>query len=887
MLISNNFSTNNQQIYKSQSNPIRYNQPSFKGFFKDIVQFSKTNKNDDAKTVSQKDKTSIELRKLGFSKEKSEHFVNAICKGNNFVDKDEALKYVTKDVPNIEDEDVRRLFVVRRYQAFVETKNPKDDILDKKTPKVVNKDKFKFFTDTFNKYPSLQNQTSIENLLAVTSLNDKKSLDKINKFIDKDENAPVLLAAVGKKDINDDEKILNGLKKLLNTGSSKEILMYQFDNTFNKDVDSESDEEENFDENTSNMFEEADSLVSEIDKLKSKGVNPTFAIPIICESLEPNESKQLSDFLDKASLHRTELGSIEEPASDIDLTLAFIQDLDKSTLRTIDILGEDNLIKMFPLGIDAVGEVVSNLGDELIKKEKIEPLIEIINPQGSTKYKDAQAKISELKKGFNNVTDKDERQNLIKEIADTTRVKNSLLNESIKNPSDKLKAINIYLGSIDDDGLLDTDYDDANALIPYLKTSTQDNNQALNKKLKKIVWNSYNVPASKTTQEKINLKPNNYLQKMIFPNEEFNKNFSSLIEILNNRPNKSIKYALDDLPQNKSFKKYFEMSGLSYNVWTGRNEDLDTKIKIEHSFDKMSENAVRNLEAEFDDTIFKSLPEKEQNNIKKRLNSGGYNLKSVETPVYEGDGYFVGTKTETQLYKTDKHIEFKDLSKIYKLLNTEFSTNSYWNFDSTNEDIPTAKGTFKNHIETRHDEMKRIRQYEGSDSSEINIQKVNMNDISHSLFLGNDSACCTAIGSFNDWTAPNYIKNKMVQAIELKDGDESVGNTMIYPIAVDDRIALLLDNIELKPKYQFNDKIEDGIIDYCHKFAEKLGNADMDIYAGPNRHKLNMNKFELEDTNFSLYGETGEDPIYLDFITNSSPVYYHGYEGSLLKLKKN
>lgn len=886
MLISNNYSINNQQIYKNQSNPIKYNQTSFKGLFKDIVQFSKTNKNDDAKTVSQKDKTSIELMELGFSKEKSEHFINAVCNENNFVDKDETLKYITKDVPNIEDEDMRRLFVVRRYQAFVETKNPNDDILDKTTPKVINKDKFKFFTDTFKKYPSLQSQASLEDLLAVTSLNDKKSLDKINKFIDKDENAPVLLASIGNKDINDDEKILNGLKKLLNAGCSKEYLWGQFDGLFNKDVDSESDEE-GFDENTNNIFEGADALVPVIDKLKSQGVNPKFVIPILCESLAPNESKQLSDFIDKASQHRTELGSIENPANDIDLTQAFIQDIGKSTLRTVDILGEDNLIKMFPLGIDAVGEVVSNLGDECINKKKIEPLIEIINPQGSIKYKDAQTKISELKKGFNNVTDKEERQNLIKEIADATNIKNSLVNESIKDPVDKRKAIDIYLGSINNDGLLNTDYDDANALIPYLKTSAQDNNQALNKKLKKIVWNSYDIRASKTTQERINLKANNYLQKMIFPNEEFNKNFSSLIEILNNRPNKSIKYALDDLPQNKSFKKYFKMSGLSYNVWTGRNENLDTKIKIEHSFDKMSENAVRNLETEFNDTIFKSLSEKEQNNIKKRLSSGGYNLRSVETPAYEGDGYFVGTKTETQLYKGDNHIEFKDLSKIYKLLNTEFSTNSYWDFDNTNENIPTAKGTFKNHIETRHDEMKRIRQYEGSDSSEITIQKVNMNDISHSLFLGNDSACCTAIGSFNDWTAPNYIKNKMVQAIELKDGDESVGNTMIYPIAVNDKIALLLDNIELKPKYQFNDKIEDGIIDYCHKFAEKLGKPDMDIYAGPNRHKLDMKNFELTDEEFQILGETDGQPVYLDFITKGMPIDYDTFEGSILKLKKN
>ena len=164
-----------------------------------------------------------------------------------------------------------------------------------------------------------------------------------------------------------------------------------------------------------------------------------------------------------------------------------------------------------------------------------------------------------------------------------------------------------------------------------------------------------------------------------------------------------------------------------------------------------------------------------------------------------------------------------------------------------------------------------------------------MDDIPHSLFLGNDSSCCTAIGSFNDWTAPNYIKNKMVQAIELTDGKESIGNSMMYLISTPNEAgelkpALLVDNIELKPKYQYNDKLEDGIVKYCKNFCKKLGKTDMEIYAGPNRHKLNMDNFELTPTRFQIIGDTCGDDVYLDFLSQGMPVEYDSIEGSILKL---
>ena len=47
--------------------------------------------------------------------------------------------------------------------------------------------------------------------------------------------------------------------------------------------------------------------------------------------------------------------------------------------------------------------------------------------------------------------------------------------------------------------------------------------------------------------------------------------------------------------------------------------------------------------------------------------------------------------------------------------------------------------------------------------AKIKVQKADMNDIKHSLFLGNYASCCTAVGSgANQESAPNYVINKMI-----------------------------------------------------------------------------------------------------------------------------
>ena len=144
-----------------------------------------------------------------------------------------------------------------------------------------------------------------------------------------------------------------------------------------------------------------------------------------------------------------------------------------------------------------------------------------------------------------------------------------------------------------------------------------------------------------------------------------------------------------------------------------------------------------------------------------------------------------------------------------------------------------------------------------------------MNDIKHSLFLGNHAHCCTAVGNVgvHQGSAPLYIKNKMFSAIELIADGESVGNSICFVAKVDDKLALVLDNIELKAEYRYNNLIRDLIISYAKKLSSELGIPFSKVYIGGEREKINLNQFILKRHNIQILGNTSEDSVYIDIFS--------------------
>lgn len=149
------------------------------------------------------------------------------------------------------------------------------------------------------------------------------------------------------------------------------------------------------------------------------------------------------------------------------------------------------------------------------------------------------------------------------------------------------------------------------------------------------------------------------------------------------------------------------------------------------------------------------------------------------------------------------------------------------------------------------------------------IKKVDMDDIAHSLFLGNQVGCCTALGAGSrSEFAPIYVMNKFVQAVELIAEGKSVGNTMCYIATLSSGCdVLILDNIEVYPPYCDDSKYINAFFKLARNLTEKIGAPDMPICAGQ-RQKFKIKDFvdDIGPVCISLLGSSGDQIMNLDSI---------------------
>ena len=108
---------------------------------------------------------------------------------------------------------------------------------------------------------------------------------------------------------------------------------------------------------------------------------------------------------------------------------------------------------------------------------------------------------------------------------------------------------------------------------------------------------------------------------------------------------------------------------------------------------------------------------------------------------------------------------------------------------------------------------------------------------------------------------------------------------MCFIAKVDGTPALVLDNIELNPKYQYNDKIRDAIFDYAQKLCKEIGKPEMPIYAGSLRHKVNIEHHPIKQHIIQIIGSSGDNEVYIDFMTNSTTLADSVHTAKLYKIK--
>ena len=562
-------------------------------------------------------------------------------------------------------------------------------------------------------------------------------------------------------------------------------------------------------------------------------------------------------------------------AANQDLSNQDIENFFESNRQTVSyalkMLGEDTFTAAFNLKLEGLKELCDKCEDikYYLSAEDYKALTEKIAPPSQARIKQLQDEITALKKQFPAAKASGDPQafnDLKNKINTKTKELRDYQNSGAKlDPQTKINKLRV-IASL-------SSSDDISKFIDLIQTPTKESEQAWNKAIEEKVFESLGFEYDKQLADKLNIVNNKYLGEILSGDEEFKDGFRDILTLLKEHPDMSVKQVLDTLPQNVDTKIVLENYGIDYDRWTQADKDSYIAVQIHSKADETRQNAITSLEAEFNNIAFTNLPAEYTHGIITRLNEQGIVLKDVQETVFDGDGVSVGTRTVKRLYVNDKPIEFSQMKKVMDIIKEEMNKD-IWTKQSSDPTVENYRSTMYTHLmKDRRTQIRQAGEIKDDKVSNLEIRQTDMNDINHALFLGNHGSCCTAVGTgCNQFSAPTYIKNKLVSAIEVVDGNNFVGNTMCYFANVDGQPALILDNIELKGQYQFNDKIRDAMFDYAKQLCTEIGQPNLPIYAGPFRHKLNMEHLDKQPHTLQVLGSTGSDEIYLDFITSGRQV---------------
>lgn len=609
-----------------------------------------------------------------------------------------------------------------------------------------------------------------------------------------------------------------------------------------------------------------------------KRLNKRLA-PYTADIINHKESRELLRLWETTIKNKDALQIGREEISDEDINTLLFEDID-NTLNMVNLVGEKAFFYSFKDKYDMVEFYIETLGGN----PPPDSVIQIFNPENSELYKKAVKMISFYKNQLKTAADETERANIINKINEYSSTKNKLLKNAVKDPKDIIDLAVIFM-AIDE---IDEDYA-RNTLLPLLAIKNEDGRkilyQEVNNHLAKVldifedIWENHS--------NRPDFSSSKYFPALFKTDYEFKHKLNDLITLLDNDQKQTPAEIFNQLKENIDTKAQFEKEGINYDNWVNCNPDSNISICIKMDSEKMKQNTIKNLESDINDELFEFIPKEETEKLFNSLEKSGITVKDIEKTVYDEDGFLNRTEKYKKFFKNNKPIEFEDIKTILETLKEEINKNEFWNRKNPDTKIENAKETLKNHLlKLRFNELHNAKNKKLERETVLKIQKADMNDIIHSLFLGNDACCCTAVDGCNGWSAPNYIMNKLVSCIEIISNGISVGNTMCYFAEVDGKISLILDNIEIKPQYQFNEKLKDGIIEYAKKLTAEVGKPDMPIYAGPNRHKVNLDNFDLKERKFRIIGSTGNSSIYLDFDADEHQITGDEYfEAKLYKIR--
>lgn len=560
------------------------------------------------------------------------------------------------------------------------------------------------------------------------------------------------------------------------------------------------------------------------------------------------------------------LSSYNHKVSDEELERLFFAEPHK-VLNVVKLLGKKSFIASFANKFENVENYIQTFGDIKPDHPLYQKLLELTNPTESLQYKKTQARITDLKKRFQTTENK---ETLIKEINKLTDSNKNLVKKSLTDYPEKIELAEFFYLMKDSNEIPGT------ALEAYDKH----NKNFLQNLLNDIVIEDSNGKQCK----RLDFRKNKYLPKLISANQDFKTNYKKMLSILNQNPTKSIKNALLELPQNIATKKQFEELGVNFNRWV--TFDSNSKIQKIVKGDTGEENVVKRLEQLLNSPLLGLLSDYKEQKLHKEMNINGYQLKKRGLQP----AHYPVTTNERQgslkLFKDNQAVTFKDLPPLMDILTDFIKKDSLWNSPDKNMQADIARKTIELSIKEVKQKMMLALEQPKANDVQITVQQIDMDNITHSLFLGNDASCCMAIGSgFKQAIAPNYIMNKMISGIEILADNKPIGNSMCYIAEIDNKPALILDNTEIKQDFRnsrINDVIRDMLFDYANKFGKELGIKDTSIYIGGNRNKINLYNYPAKHKEIKIIGSSGNDKIYIDSIPKEDIFNGNNYFSILL-----
>lgn len=488
------------------------------------------------------------------------------------------------------------------------------------------------------------------------------------------------------------------------------------------------------------------------------------------------------------------------------------------------------------------------------------------NPQDENTRKsilDKNEKVKELTKEVQKYYKNATLKNIIEKINENQKLIAKYDNEKINDLNEVIKHIKTLAVIVENFPEED--------VIQYIEMMGKKDAQS-KKELRAFIHNKIfekmDIEYTDTLAKYLDFSKSKYLTNLMQEDDEdFWSSFKWLCQVLDNKYAKNVKEILDNVESNINTKKMFSWLNIDYDKWTTVDKNSYVKVDVITDVEKSKQATIKNLEEDLNSELWNDIPPQESEKIFTAITKAGFELKNNEEATYDVDGYADGTQIVKRLYKNGSPISFEDTNKVINAIKSVMNRENFWNesLDETEErtleDI--AKGTLLTHIlKMRANEFQNATAMLDNETITLEVHKSDMNYIVHSLFLGNHASCCTAVGGgCNSWSAPVYVTHKCISSIEVMDGKNFVGNTMCFIADVDGELSLVLDNIELNTKYQYNDKIKDAIIEYAKKLCQEIGRPDLKIYAGPNRHKVNLEEYEFKKHKMHIKGYSGEEVL--------------------------